>query len=39
MKSAFGYSAAAQAALAGVPDSEYKRALQWMPEFVVAREK
>ena len=39
MQSAFGYSAAAQAALAVVPDSEYKRALQWMPEFVVAREK
>ena len=39
MQSAFGYAAAAQAALAGVPDSEYKRALQWMPEFVVAREK
>ena len=39
MRSAFGYSAAAQAALAVVPDSEYKRALQWMPEFVVAREK
>ena len=39
MQAAFGYSAAAQAALAVVPDSEYKRALQWMPEFVVAREK
>jgi len=39
MQSAFGYSAAAQAALSAVPDSEYKRALQWMPEFVVAREK
>ena len=39
MQAAFGYSAAAQAALAAVPDSEYKRALQWMPEFVVAREK
>jgi len=39
MQSAYGYAAAAQAALAGVPDSEYKRALQWMPEFVVAREK
>jgi octaprenyl-diphosphate synthase len=39
MQAAFGYSSAAQAALAAVPDSEYKRALQWMPEFVVAREK
>jgi len=39
MKSAFGYSAAAQPRSQAVPDSEYKRALQWMPEFVVAREK
>jgi octaprenyl-diphosphate synthase len=39
MQAAFGYSAAALAALAVLPDSEYKRALQWMPEFVVAREK
>jgi octaprenyl-diphosphate synthase len=39
MKAAFDYAAAAQAALAVLPDSEYKRALQWMPEFVVAREK
>lgn len=39
MQTAFGYAAAAQAALAVLPDSEYKRALQWMPEFVVAREK
>jgi octaprenyl-diphosphate synthase len=39
MNTAFAYAAAAQAALAGLPDSEYKRALQWMPEFVVARDK
>jgi octaprenyl-diphosphate synthase len=39
MQTAYGYAAAAQAALAVLPDSEYKRALQWMPEFVVAREK
>ena len=39
MQAAFGYAAAAQAALGVLPDSEYKRALQWMPEFVVAREK
>jgi octaprenyl-diphosphate synthase len=39
MQAAFGYSAAAQAALTILQDSEYKRALQWMPEFVVAREK
>ncbi len=39
MQAAFTYAATAQAALAVLPDSEYKRALQWMPEFVVAREK
>jgi octaprenyl-diphosphate synthase len=39
MQAAFAYAAAAQAALSVLPDSEYKRALQWMPEFVVAREK
>lgn len=39
MQTAFGYAATAQAALAVLPDTEYKRALQWMPEFVVAREK
>jgi octaprenyl-diphosphate synthase len=39
MQAAYGYSAAAQTAIAGLADSEYKRALQWMPEFVVAREK
>ncbi len=39
MQTAFRLAAAAQAALAVLPDSEYKRALQWMPEFVVAREK
>ena len=26
-------------ALASLPDSEYKRALLWVPDFVVAREK
>jgi octaprenyl-diphosphate synthase len=36
---AYAYAAAAQAALSVLPDSEYKRALQWMPEFVVARDK
>ena len=36
---AFAYAAAAQAHLAVLPDSDYKRALQWMPEFVVARDK
>jgi octaprenyl-diphosphate synthase len=39
MNAAYAYAASAQAALASLPDSDYKRALQWMPEFVVAREK
>jgi octaprenyl-diphosphate synthase len=39
MQSAYTHAAAAQAALSVLPDSDYKRALQWMPEFVVAREK
>ena len=39
MNTAFACASAAQAALAGLPDSDYKRALQWMPEFVVARDK
>jgi hypothetical protein len=33
------YAEAACAAIAEFPDSEIKRALQWAPEFVVAREK
>jgi octaprenyl-diphosphate synthase len=33
------YAKQALAALAPLPDSEYKRALLWLPEFVVAREK
>jgi octaprenyl-diphosphate synthase len=39
MNAAYTCAAAAQAAIASLPDSEYKRALQWMPEFVVARDK
>jgi len=39
MQAAYGYAAAAQSAIAGLPESDYKRALQWMPEFVVARDK
>ncbi len=39
MHAAYSHAAAAQAALAALPESDYKRALQWMPEFVVAREK
>jgi octaprenyl-diphosphate synthase len=33
------YAESARKALAEFPDSEYKRALLWAPEFVVAREK
>ena len=33
------YAKQALQALAPLPDSEYKRALLWLPEFVVAREK
>jgi octaprenyl-diphosphate synthase len=39
MQAAYDHAAAAQAVLTVLPDSDYKRALQWMPEFVVAREK
>ena len=39
MNTAYAHAAAAQTALAVLPDSDYKRALQWMPEFVVARDK
>ena len=33
------YAEQSRAALASLPDSEFKRALLWMPDFVVAREK
>jgi octaprenyl-diphosphate synthase len=36
---AFQYADVARAALAGLPESDYKRALLWMPDFVVARDK
>ena len=39
MAAADRYSAQARTALAQLPDSEFKRALLWVPEFVVAREK
>ncbi|MGC2639762.1 MAG: polyprenyl synthetase family protein [Acidobacteriaceae bacterium] len=39
MNTAYAYAATASAALSVLADSEYKRALQWMPEFVVARDK
>jgi octaprenyl-diphosphate synthase len=39
MNTAFQYADAARTALSGLPDSDYKRALLWVPDFVVAREK
>ena len=39
MRAAYGYADVARAAVAALPDSEYKRALLWAPDFVVAREK
>ena len=39
MERAQEYSEAARQAICNFPDSEFKRALLWAPEFVVAREK
>jgi octaprenyl-diphosphate synthase len=39
MNAAFQYAEAARSALADLPDSEFKRALLWVPDFVVARDK
>jgi octaprenyl-diphosphate synthase len=39
MNTAFGYAELARKALADLPETEAKRALLWMPDFVVAREK
>jgi octaprenyl-diphosphate synthase len=39
LDSAFQYAEVARGALAGLPESDYKRALLWMPDFVVARDK
>jgi octaprenyl-diphosphate synthase len=39
MNIAFQYAEKAREALAPLPDSDYKRALLWVPDFVVAREK
>jgi octaprenyl-diphosphate synthase len=33
------YAEQSRQALASLPDSEYKSALLWVPDFVVAREK
>lgn len=39
MNMAFQYAETARGALSGLADSEFKRALLWVPDFVVAREK
>ncbi|HEX5236694.1 MAG TPA: polyprenyl synthetase family protein [Silvibacterium sp.] len=39
MNTAFQYAERARASLTGLPDSEFKRALLWVPDFVVARDK
>ncbi len=39
MQTAYAYAETARAVAAGLPESEYKRALLWVPDFVVAREK
>ena len=39
MNIAFRYAEAARLALADLPDSDFKRALLWVPDFVVARDK
>ena len=35
---AFDYAAKAKAALEPLPDSEYRRALLWIPDFILERE-
>ncbi|HEX4020942.1 MAG TPA: polyprenyl synthetase family protein [Acidobacteriaceae bacterium] len=39
MQAAYAHAETARAAVAALPESEYKRALLWVPDFVVAREK
>ncbi|HZD50744.1 MAG TPA: polyprenyl synthetase family protein [Silvibacterium sp.] len=39
MNVAFRHAEAARAALVDLPDSDFKRALLWVPDFVVARDK
>jgi octaprenyl-diphosphate synthase len=39
MQAAFRYAEVARKSLAALPYSDYKRALLWVPDFVVAREK
>lgn len=39
MNMAYTYAETARQAIASLPDSDYKRALLWVPDFVVARDK
>jgi octaprenyl-diphosphate synthase len=39
MNMAFQHAETARRALAELPDSDFKRALLWVPDFVVARDK
>lgn len=39
MQAAYAHAEAARRNLSILPESEYKRALRWVPDFVVAREK
>jgi octaprenyl-diphosphate synthase len=39
LNAAFQYAEVARGAIAGLAESDYKRALLWMPDFVVARDK
>jgi octaprenyl-diphosphate synthase len=39
MQAAFRFADVARTSLGGLPESEFKRALMWVPDFVVARDK
>ncbi len=39
MNIAFQHAEKARMALSSLPDSDFKRALLWVPDFVVARDK
>ena len=39
MQAAYAHAEAARQSLSMLPDSEFKRALHWIPDFIVAREK
>jgi len=39
MRAAFSYAENARACLGFLPDSDYKRALMWVPDFVVVRDR